>query len=160
MEIERDINALRDELKAESISNINTRECSYAITALYMDVIADCEKLGDYIMNVVESRLGKRYLTFHGLQVDLEHKAVSIDGSPVSLTRTEYDLLCELMSAHGQVRSRQQLINAVWGDIIVSDRTVDVHIAHLRKKLGIYAENIANRAGFGYYFDENNSFQE
>lgn len=160
MEIERDINALRDELKAESISNINTHECSYAVTALYMDVIADCEKLGDYIMNVVESRLGKRFLTFHGLQVDLEHRTVTIDGSPVSLTRTEYDLLCELMSAHGQVRSRQQLINAVWGDVIVTDRTVDVHIAHLRKKLGIYAENIANRAGFGYYFDENNSFQE
>lgn len=159
MEIERDINALRDELKAESISNINTHECSYAVTALYMDVIADCEKLGDYIMNVVESRLGKRFLTFHGLQVDLEHRTVTIDGSPVSLTRTEYDLLCELMSAHGQVRSRQQLINAVWGDVIVTDRTVDVHIAHLRKKLGIYAENIANRAGFGYYFDENNSFQ-
>ena len=160
MEIERDINALRDELKAESISNINTHECSYAVTALYMDVIADCEKLGDYIMNVVESRLGKRFLTFHGLQVDIEHRTVTIDGSPVSLTRTEYDLLCELMSAHGQVRSRQQLINAVWGDVIVTDRTVDVHIAHLRKKLGIYAENIANRAGFGYYFDENNSFQE
>lgn len=159
MEIERDINALRDELKAESISNINTHECSYAVTALYMDVIADCEKLGDYIMNVVESRLGKRFLTFHGLQVDIEHRTVTIDGSPVSLTRTEYDLLCELMSAHGQVRSRQQLINAVWGDVIVTDRTVDVHIAHLRKKLGIYAENIANRAGFGYYFDENNSFQ-
>lgn len=159
MEIERDINALRDELKAESISNINTHECSYAVTALYMDVIADCEKLGDYIMNVVESRLGKRFLTFHGLQVDIEHRTVNIDGSPVSLTRTEYDLLCELMSAHGQVRSRQQLINAVWGDVIVTDRTVDVHIAHLRKKLGIYAENIANRAGFGYYFDENNSFQ-
>ena len=160
MEIERDINAFRDELKTESISNINTRECSYAVTALYIEVIADCEKLGDYIMNVVESRLGKRHLTFHGLQVDLERKTVSIDGSPVSLTRTEYDLLCELMSAHGQVRSRQQLIDAVWGDVIVSDRTVDVHVAHLRKKLGIYAENIANRAGFGYYFDESNSFSE
>ena len=155
IEIERDINALRDKLKAENISDGNNHEASYIVHALYMEVIAECEKLGDYIMNVVEARLGKRHFIFQGLYVNLDHKTVTIDGTPVSLTRTEYGLLCELLSAHGQLRSRQQLIDTIWAGTIVSDRTVDVHMTRLRKKLGPYAENIGNRPGFGYYFDEN-----
>ena len=154
MEIERDINALRDELKAKSINDVDAHETSYAISAMYMDVVADCEKLGDYVMNVVESRLGKRHLVFQGLQVSLDQKVVTVDGTPVSLTRTEYGLLCELLSAHGEVRSRQQLMDTIWAGTIVTDRTVDVHITRLRKKLGPYANNIGNRPGFCYYFDE------
>lgn len=92
--------------------------------------------------------------------MNLDHKTVTIDGIPVNLTRTEFGLLCELLSAHGQVRSRQQLIDTVWDGVIVTDRTVDVHITRLRRKLGPYSEYIANRPGFGYYFNENNSFQE
>ena len=153
MEIESDINALRDELKSENINHVNSRDYSYAISVHYMDIIADCEKLGDYIINVVEARLGKRHLIFQGLEVNIDHKTVLIDGMPINLTRTEFDLLCELLSAHGQVRSRQQLIDTIWPGVIVTDRTVDVHIARLRKKLGKYAEHIGNRAGFGYFFD-------
>ena len=151
-DIENDINALRDSIKAESIGEMNAHENTYAVGALYMDIVNNCEKLGDYVMNVVEARLGKRYLTFRGLQVNLDHKTISIDGIPVNLTRTEFGLLCELMSAQGQVRSRQQLIDTVWKGVIVTDRTVDVHVARLRKKLGPYADHIANRPGFGYYF--------
>ena len=154
MEIETDINALRDELKAESINDVDAHEASYAVSALYMDVVADCEKLGDYVINVVESRLGKRHLVFQGLHVNLDQKTVTIDGSPVGLTRTEYGLLCVLMSAPGEVRSRQQLMDTIWAGTIVTDRTVDVHITRLRKKLGPYANNIGNRPGFGYYFEE------
>ena len=159
LEIEHDINGLRDELKAESIGEVNSHECSYAISVFYIDVVNDCEKLADYVMNVVEARLGKRHLTFCGLQVNLDHKTVTIDGTPVNLTRTEFGLLCELLSAHGQVRSRQQLIDTVWSGTIVTDRTVDVHITRLRKKLGLYADHIANRPGFGYFFDEKNTIQ-
>ena len=144
-------------VKVDSVLEVNGHECSYAVSALYMDIVADCEKLGDYVMNVVEARLGKRYLTFRGLQVNLDYKTVTIDGIPVNLTRIEFSLLCELLSAHGQLRSRQQLIDTVWNGTIVTDRTVDVHITRLRKKLGLYAEYIANRPGFGYYFNENNS---
>ena len=157
MEIEHDINALRDELKSESIGEVNAHEYSYTVSAFYMDIVADCEKLGDYVMNVVEARLGKRHLIFRGLEVNLDRKTATIDGIPVNLTRTEFGLLCELLSAHGQVRSRQQLIGTIWSGTIVTDRTVDVHITRLRRKLGQYAENIANRPGFGYYFDENSS---
>ena len=88
--------------------------------------------------------------------MNLDHKTISIDGIPVNLTRTEFGLLCELMSAQGQVRSRQQLIDTVWKGVIVTDRTIDVHVARLRKKLGPYADHIANRSGFGYYFTASN----
>ena len=151
-DIENDINALRDSIKAENILDINDHHNNYNIGTLYTDLASEYEKLGDYVMNVVEARLGKRHLTFRGLQVNLDHKTVSIDGTPVGLTRTEFELLCKLTSAPGQVRSRQQLIDTVWNGVIVTDRTVDVHIARLRKKLGKYAENIGNKAGFGYYW--------
>ena len=152
LEIKNDINALLDVMKAESASEVNAQECSYAVSAFYIDVVNNCEKLSDYVMNVVEARFGKRNFAFRGLQVNIDRKTVSIDGTPVFLTRTEFDLLCELLSAHGHVRTRQQLIDSVWNGTIVTDRTVDVHIARLRRKLGPYSEHIANRPGFGYYF--------
>jgi phosphate:Na+ symporter len=152
-EIEHDINALRDQLKAESISEADHNEYSYAIGSVYNDIIAECEKLGDYIMNVVEARLGKRFLKFHGLQVSLDRKTVTIDGQPASLTRTEFGLLCLFLKNRGQVLSRQQLMDNIWKGVIVTDRTVDVHITRLRKKLGPYASHIISRQGFGYVFE-------
>ena len=152
-DIERDINNLRDRLKAESLSDINSHAYSYAIGSLYTDIIADCERLGDYVMNVVEARLGKRFLTFRSLQISLDRKTVSIDGQPVNLTRTEFDLLVLLLKNRGNVLSRQQLMDAVWAGVIVTDRTVNVHITRLRKKIGTYARHIVSRQGFGYVFE-------
>ena len=154
LEIERDINSLRDQLKAESILEASNHEYSYALASFYSDIISECEKLGDYVMNVVETRLGKRFLTFHGLQVNLDLKTVTIDGKPASLTRTEFDLLCLLLSNRGQVLSRQQLMDSIWDGVIVTDHTVIVHITRLRKKLGPYASHIVSRQGFGYVFEK------
>ena len=53
--------------------------------------------------------------------------------------------------------SRQELMDTVWNDVVVTDRTVDVNITRLRKKLGPYAANIVSRQGFGYIFEENTS---
>ena len=153
-EIERDINALRDSLKAKSLSDINNHAYSYAIGSLYTDIIADCERLGDYVMNVVEARLGKRMLAFRSLQVSLDRKTATIDGQPVSLTRTEFDLLVLLLKNRGHVLSRQQLMDTVWAGVIVTERTVNVHITRLRKKIGPYARHIVSRQGFGYVFEE------
>ena len=104
-------------------------------------------------MNVVEARLGKRFLKFRGLQVNLDRKTVTIDGQPASLTRTEFGLLCLFLKNRGQVLSRQQLMDNIWTGVIVTDRTVDVHITRLRKKLGPYAKHIISRQGFGYLFE-------
>ena len=153
-EIENDINTLRDQLKNESIKDVDTKEYSYTIGSLYSDIITECEKLGDYIINVVEARLGKRFLRYGGLLVNLDNKTVMADGTYVNLTRTEFELLSQLMSNSGQVLSRKQLMENIWSGVIVTERTVNVNIARLRKKLGTYAKNIVNRQGFGYVFDE------
>ena len=155
LEIERDINALRDQLKAESLQEAtDNHDYSYILGSIYSDIIAECERLGDYVMNVVEARLGKRVLSYRGLHVNLGRKTVLADGNSVSLTRTEFDLLCLLLSNRGQVLSRKQLMETLWPDVIVSDRTVDVHITRLRKKIGPYASHIVSRQGFGYVFEE------
>lgn len=98
---------------------------------------------------------GTRQLLRHkGLVVDLDRKTVTIDGEQVTFTKTEYGILCELLEHPGRVFSRNDLISHIWPtDVIVSDRTVDVNITRVRKKLGPYAENLTTRLGFGYYFD-------
>lgn len=92
--------------------------------------------------------------SYQGLTLNLDTKTVSVDGSDVPFTRTEFDLLRVLMDHRGRVFSRQELIDMVWPkDVFVLDRTVDVNITRLRKKIGRYAQCIATRQGFGYYFD-------
>ena len=95
-------------------------------------------------------------LIHDGLTVDPASKTVTIDGEQVSLTRTEFDLLQLLLSHRGEVFSRQQLLEQVWpSDVVVTDRTVDVNITRLRKKIGRYAQCIVARQGFGYCFEVN-----
>jgi phosphate:Na+ symporter len=154
-EIENDINSLRDQLKTESINDAGSADYSYTLNSIYNDIIAECEKLGDYVMNVVEARLGRGSLSYRELQINQARKSVTIDGVDTNLTRTEFDLLSLLLANRGQVLSRQQLMDSIWPDVVVTERTVDVHIARLRKKLGHYARNIVNRQGFGYTFEIN-----
>lgn len=92
-------------------------------------------------------------MEYEGLVVDLMQKCVTVDGEKVVLSKTEFELLAVFLSHRGQVLSRQQLLQTVWpDDVIVSDRTVDVTITRLRKKIGQYANNIVARHGYGYVF--------
>ena len=78
---------------------------------------------------------------------------MTLDGEVIALTRKEYLILQLLLSNRGTHFSRQQIIDNVWDeDTYIGDRSVDVHIARLRKKLGRYGERIVNRTGFGYSF--------
>ena len=152
-DIENDINTMRDNIKAETLSDVNSHTYSYTLGTLYTDIVADCEKLGDYVMNVVEARLGKRYQNYNGLKMNVDRRTVTIDGQPISLTRTEFDLLYQLLAHRNHVLTRQQLMDTVWADVIVTERTVNVHVTRLRKKLGLYAQNIVSRQGLGYVFE-------
>ncbi len=97
---------------------------------------------------------GHGLLSYEGLSVDTGGKSVEADGVAVNLTKTEYDILVLLLTEKRQVFSRQQIIDRVWPkDVIVLDRTVDVNITRLRKKIGRYGSNIKTRQGFGYYFE-------
>ncbi|MBQ3618253.1 MAG: Na/Pi symporter [Bacteroidales bacterium] len=152
--IERDINTLRDRLKTDAINAVNDRLCSSALGSLYSDIVSDCEKLGDYVMNVVEVRLGRRLLSYRGLYVNIDKKSVTVDGVSAGLTRTEFDLLYLLLVNRGKVLTRTQLLNSIWSDVVVTERTVNINITRLRKKLGVYARNIESRPGVGYMFND------
>lgn len=93
-------------------------------------------------------------IRYQGLELNLNKKTVSIDGIDVPFTKTEFELLKLLLEERGRVFSRQELIDRVWPkDVLVLDRTVDVNITRLRKKIGRFAKCIVTRLGFGYYFD-------
>lgn len=94
-------------------------------------------------------------LTYKGLTVNLSNKTVQIDKKNISLTRTEFEILVLLLSEQYHVFTRQELLDRVWpDDVVVTDRTVDVNITRLRKKIGSYAGVIATRQGYGYCFEE------
>ena len=93
-------------------------------------------------------------LSYQGIIMNLDKKTVSIEGEDVPFTKTEFELLNLLLSERGRVFSRQELIERIWPkDVLVLDRTVDVNITRLRKKIGPFAKCIVTRLGFGYYFD-------
>jgi len=96
-------------------------------------------------------------LNFGEIEIDLESMQVLRSGQPIILTPTEFRLLRLLVSAPGQVFSREQMIEAVWGydSEIGSDRTVDVHMRHLREKMEEDPANprwLLTARGFGYKF--------
>lgn len=98
---------------------------------------------------------GQQTLRFHGLELNLDKKKVRIDGEEVSFSKTEFEILQLLLRERGRVFSRQELINKIWPkDVLVLDRTVDVNITRMRKKIGVYAKHIVTRLGYGYYFEE------
>src|SRR5574344_73348 len=93
-------------------------------------------------------------LNYQGLEMNFDKKTVSIDGENIPFTKTECELLQLLLEERGRVFSRQELIDRIWPkDVLVLDRTVDVNITRLRKKVGKFAKCIVTRLGFGYYFD-------
>jgi two-component system phosphate regulon response regulator PhoB len=89
------------------------------------------------------------------LIIDLTRRAVSCAGDSISLTATEFRLLQFFATRPGRVFSRSELIDGVLGrDVVVEDRTIDVHITGLRKKLGGCGDWIETVRGFGYRFRE------
>jgi len=92
-------------------------------------------------------------LEFGCVRIDLESKLVYIDGEKVVFSKKEFEVLSLLAQHSGKIFSREDLINELWKDApYVLDRTVDVHIARIRSKLGKYKGYLTNRSGYGYIF--------
>ena len=90
-----------------------------------------------------------------GIFIDDEKKVVTVDGAAVALTRIEYEIFKLLFTNKGKVFPREDILSKVWpDDVIVTDRTVDVNITRLRKKIGEYGNRIVSRHGFGYIYEE------
>lgn len=93
-------------------------------------------------------------IVFEGIVVNKADMSLMVDGEHVKTTRKEIELLCYLLTHRGQILSRDHLLNNVWdSNGYVLERTVDVHITHLRRKLGQYGKRIITKSGYGYLFE-------
>ena len=93
-------------------------------------------------------------LTYETLTLDTRRIKATIDGEEIPLTKKEFEILRLLLAHRGNVFSREEILSNVWKDeVYVLDRTIDVNITRLRKKIGRYGKNIATRLGFGYCFE-------
>ena len=153
---ENSIDSLRNTLRARNTEDVDEGVYSFAVGTVFIDLVRECEKCGDYVMNVVEAKLGKRDNAPEtgSIQIDVVQKTAMIDGVPLDLTRTEFELLSLFTSNPGRVFSRSELLELVWPkDVVVGERVVDVNIRHIRAKLGTMAEHIHTKAGYGYYYE-------
>ena len=95
-----------------------------------------------------------KLLEYKGLKLDISQKKVFIDDTEVSLTKKEFEILLLFLQHKGRVFSREDILNKVWQDeAYVLDRTIDVNITRLRKKIGPYGKRIVTRLGYGYCFE-------
>lgn len=93
-------------------------------------------------------------LQYKTLSLDTERIKASINGEVVPLTKKEFEILKLLLENINHVFSREEILSRVWKDeVYVLDRTIDVNITRLRKKIGEYGKNIVTRLGFGYCFE-------
>ncbi|MBP6662181.1 MAG: response regulator transcription factor [Paludibacter sp.] len=94
-------------------------------------------------------------LTYETLVMFLGNKKVLLDGVEIPFTKKEYEILRLFLENKNRVFSRDEMLTRVWSDeVIVLDRTIDVNITRLRKKIGPYGKNIVTRLGYGYCFEE------
>ena len=100
------------------------------------------------------AQLSSRKLVYGELVIDTISNRVTIRDEEVPFTKKEFEILVLLAQSAPHILTRAEILNKVWSDNeFVLDRTVDVHITRLRKKLGDYASLIQNRSGFGYYLN-------
>lgn len=93
-------------------------------------------------------------LQYDRLYIDPTKKRAFIDQNELPLTKKEFEILSLLLSHPGQVFSREEILSKIWTDeVYVLDRTIDVNITRLRKKIGEYGKHIVTRLGYGYCFE-------
>lgn len=92
-------------------------------------------------------------IKYKTLELDLGKRECRIDGTDVSFTKKEFDILKMLLNTPDKIFSREEILDEVWDDdVYVVDRTIDVNINRLRKKMGVYGNNIITKQGYGYGF--------
>lgn len=97
----------------------------------------------------------KKELVLNDISISFTQKTVMIDGENIPLSPKEFGILSMLAKRPGRIFAREEILAEVWhGDTFVLDRTVDVHVARIRRKLGDKAYHLVNRQGYGYCFEE------
>lgn len=101
-----------------------------------------------------ESKGGTALMPVGNITLDDKAKRLIINNNKIDLTKKEFEILLLLAKNPGRIFSREEILDRIWSnDVIVTDRTVDVNMTRLRKKLGEYSSYIRNKAGYGYYFE-------
>ena len=94
-------------------------------------------------------------ISFDNLTVDISKKRCTVNGNAVQLTKKEFEILALLLSNINRIYSREEILSEIWdSDVVVLDRTIDVNITRLRKKIAPYGSHIVTRLGYGYGFEE------
>ncbi|MDO9634690.1 MAG: response regulator transcription factor, partial [Paludibacter sp.] len=106
-----------------------------------------------YVPPVEEESQGK-ILEYEQLIMNLGKKKVTVEGKEIQFTKKEFEILRLFLEHRNRVFTRDEILSRVWtDDVIVLDRTIDVNITRLRKKIGEYGKNIVTRLGYGYCFE-------
>lgn len=94
-------------------------------------------------------------LEYESIHINLNNKTCTVDGKELVLTKKEFEILVLLLENKNKVLSRDEILSKIWGDdVIVVNRTIDVTITRLRKKIEPYGKCIVTRYGYGYIFEE------
>lgn len=128
---------------------ISIKELKARVAAVLRRVYADKDKTTAADSDDAET------VTFETLQLNTASKTVTLDGEKIALTKLEFELLLLFLRKPNKVFAREELLKRCWpSDTYVLDRTVDVNITRLRKKIGRYGKQIKTRFGYGYTFEE------
>lgn len=101
-----------------------------------------------------EKSLESTIINFGGIGLDNKSKRLIIGEKKIDLTRKEFEILLLLTKNQGRIFSREEILSRIWAnDVIVTDRTVDVNMTRLRKKMGEFSGYVRNKPGYGYYFE-------
>jgi len=124
------------------IKPFSIRELQARVKAVLKRIKVTPEEAASTILNMGE------------LSIDLETKRLILGDKKIELTRKEYEIISLLAKTPGRIYSREEILRRIWeSDVIVTDRTVDVNMTRLRRKMEEYGSYIRNKPGFGYYFE-------
>jgi DNA-binding response OmpR family regulator len=94
-------------------------------------------------------------ISYDQLELILDKKKVLLNGEALSFTKKEFEMLKLFLENRNRVFTRDEILGRIWSDeVVVLDRTIDVNITRLRKKIGQYGKNIVTRLGYGYCFED------
>jgi len=101
-----------------------------------------------------ENKEVENLIILDSLELDIEKLKITIDNQEIKLTKKEFEILAMLLSNQGKTFSRDEIISHVWDEFtVVTNRTIDVHVTRLRKKIGEYGKYIKSKSGYGYLFE-------
>jgi DNA-binding response OmpR family regulator len=129
------------------------KEVMLRVKAVMRRTAAVVSHTDDVVLEKKINKGGENVVSYEGIEMNLDSKSVMVDGREVAFTKREFELLKLFIENPNRVFSREEILKMVWhDDVCVLDRTVDVNITRVRKKIGRYGVQLVSRQGYGYSF--------